>query len=64
MAGEEIRGKATEDIVRTAIAHVPEGRGTFTRVTTEENLLLGAYTRGKDRGCKTILTGFIPISRA
>ena len=50
MAGEEIRGKATEDIVRTAIAHVPEGRGTFTRVTTEENLLLGAYTRVKDSG--------------
>ena len=25
MAGEEIRGKATEDIVRTGIAHVPEG---------------------------------------
>ncbi|MEC8083158.1 MAG: ABC transporter ATP-binding protein [Pseudomonadota bacterium] len=50
MAGEEIRGKATEDIVRTGIAHVPEGRGTFTRVTTEENLLLGAYTRGKDSG--------------
>ncbi|MED5338278.1 MAG: ABC transporter ATP-binding protein [Pseudomonadota bacterium] len=50
MAGEEIRGKATEDIVRTGISHVPEGRGTFTRVTTEENLLLGAYTRGKDSG--------------
>ena len=50
MAGGEIRGKATEDIVRTGIAHVPEGRGTFTRVTTEENLLLGAYTRGKDSG--------------
>ena len=50
MTGEEIRGKATEDIVRTGIAHVPEGRGTFTRVTTEENLLLGAYTRGKDSG--------------
>ena len=50
MAGEEVRGKATESIVRTGIAHVPEGRGTFTRVTTEENLLLGAYTRGKDSG--------------
>ncbi|MEC7515481.1 MAG: ABC transporter ATP-binding protein [Pseudomonadota bacterium] len=50
MAGEEIRGKATEDIVRTGIALVPDGRGTFTRVTTEENLLLGAYTRGKDSG--------------
>ena len=50
MAGKEIRGNATEVIVRTGIAHVPEGRGTFTRVTTEENLLLGAYTRGKDSG--------------
>ena len=52
MAGEEIRGKATESIVRTGIAHVPEGRGTFTRVTTEENLQLGAYTRGSSSNVK------------
>jgi branched-chain amino acid transport system ATP-binding protein len=52
MAGEEIRGKATESIVRTGIAHVPEGRGTFTRVTTEENLQLGAYTRGTSSDVK------------
>jgi branched-chain amino acid transport system ATP-binding protein len=48
-AGERIDGKATEDIVRKAIAHVPDGRGTFTGLTTEENLRLGAYSR-KDRG--------------
>ena len=47
-AGERIDGKATEDIVRRGIAHVPDGRGTFVDLTTEENLLLGAYTR-KDR---------------
>jgi branched-chain amino acid transport system ATP-binding protein len=47
-AGERIDGKATEDIVRKGIAHVPDGRGTFVNLTTEENLLLGAYTR-KDR---------------
>lgn len=46
--GEPIRGKATEDIVRRAIAHVPEGRGTFTSLTVEENLKLGAYSR-KDK---------------
>jgi branched-chain amino acid transport system ATP-binding protein len=34
--------------VRKGIAHVPDGRGTFVNLTTEENLLLGAYTR-KDR---------------
>ena len=48
-AGERIDGKATETIVRKGIAHVPDGRGTFVNVTTEENLRLGAYTR-KDRG--------------
>jgi branched-chain amino acid transport system ATP-binding protein len=47
-AGERIDGKATEDIVRLGIAHVPDGRGTFTGLTVEENLRLGAYTR-RDR---------------
>jgi branched-chain amino acid transport system ATP-binding protein len=46
--GERIAGWATEDIVRLGIAHVPEGRGTFLRVTVEENLQLGAMTR-RDR---------------
>jgi branched-chain amino acid transport system ATP-binding protein len=40
-----IAGRATEDIVRLGIAHVPEGRGTFSRMTVEENLALGAMTR-------------------
>ena len=43
--GDDISGKATENIVRYGVAHVPEGRGTFVRVTTEENLRLGAYSR-------------------
>jgi branched-chain amino acid transport system ATP-binding protein len=47
-AGERIDGKATEDIVRLGVAHVPDGRGTFTDLTTEENLRLGAYAR-RDR---------------
>ena len=46
--GQRIDGRATEDIVRLGIAHVPDGRGTFVNLTTEENLRLGAYTR-KDR---------------
>ena len=44
-AGSRIDGKATEDIVRLGIAHVPDGRGTFVNLSTEENLRLGAYTR-------------------
>ena len=46
--GERIDTKATEDIVRLGIGHVPEGRGTFVHLSTEENLRLGAYVR-KDR---------------
>jgi branched-chain amino acid transport system ATP-binding protein len=43
--GDQISRRSTESIVRQGVAHVPEGRGTFVRVTTEENLKLGAYTR-------------------
>jgi branched-chain amino acid transport system ATP-binding protein len=43
--GKAIAGRATEDIVRLGIAHVPQGRGTFSRQTVEENLEIGAMTR-------------------
>ncbi len=46
--GKNILGKHTEDVARLGVAHIPEGRGTFTRQTVEENLLLGAITR-KDK---------------
>jgi branched-chain amino acid transport system ATP-binding protein len=48
-AGATIIGRATEDIVRLGVAHVPEGRGTFARVSVEENLALGAMTRKDHR---------------
>jgi branched-chain amino acid transport system ATP-binding protein len=44
--GQRINGRATEDLVRLGIGHVPEGRGTFVNLTVEENLRLGAYARG------------------
>ena len=44
--GQQVVGKATESVVRMGIAQVPEGRGTFTALSVEENLRLGAYTRG------------------
>jgi branched-chain amino acid transport system ATP-binding protein len=46
--GQRIEGRASEDIARLGIAHVPEGRGTFVDFTVEENLRLGAYVR-RDR---------------
>ena len=50
LAGRSIAGSSTEAIVRAGVAHVPEGRGTFTGMTVEENLRLGAITRPNDRG--------------
>jgi branched-chain amino acid transport system ATP-binding protein len=46
--GHSIAARATEDIARLGIAHVPEGRGTFSSMTVEENLQLGAMAR-RDR---------------
>jgi len=43
--GQPITGKATEQIVRLGVGHVPEGRGTFTSLTVDENLRVAAYTR-------------------
>jgi branched-chain amino acid transport system ATP-binding protein len=43
--GTSIARKSTEEIVRMRIAHVPEGRGTLTTFSVEENLRLGAITR-------------------
>jgi len=44
LAGEPLRG-GPESAARAGVAHVPEGRGTFTELTVVENLRLGAYTR-------------------
>jgi branched-chain amino acid transport system ATP-binding protein len=49
LSGQRIDGRASEDIVRLGVAHVPDGRGTFVSLTVEENLRLGAYTR-RDKG--------------
>jgi branched-chain amino acid transport system ATP-binding protein len=46
--GQSLAGRATEDIVRLGIAHVPQGRGTFVSQTVEENLEIGAMSR-RDR---------------
>ncbi|MGZ3676607.1 MAG: ABC transporter ATP-binding protein [Ktedonobacterales bacterium] len=46
--GASLLGRSTENIVRLGIAHVPQGRGTFTTLTVEENLRLGDHLR-RDR---------------
>jgi branched-chain amino acid transport system ATP-binding protein len=48
--GRQLVGKATESVVRLGIGHVPDGRGTFTALSVEDNLKLGAYTRRDKSG--------------
>ena len=40
-----LTGVAAHDIVARGIAHVPEGRRIFNRLTVRENLAMGAYLR-------------------
>ena len=42
----DITSLSAEKIVRLGIAQVPQGRGTFTELTVEDNLRAGAYVRG------------------
>ena len=44
-AGDRMNTVPAHKRLRRGIALVPEGRGIFTRLTVEENLRMGAYTR-------------------
>jgi branched-chain amino acid transport system ATP-binding protein len=43
--GKAIRGQGAWDLVKQGLVMVPEGRGTFTRMTIVENLQMGAFVR-------------------
>ncbi|MBH9552786.1 ABC transporter ATP-binding protein [Inhella gelatinilytica] len=43
--GRSIRGQGAWDLAKQGLVMVPEGRGTFTRMTIVENLQMGAYIR-------------------
>ena len=63
-AGKPLRG-GPEAVAKAGIAHVPEGRGTFTDLSVVENLRLGAYTR-RDRSVKADIermSGYFPWIR-
>ncbi|GGS34515.1 ABC transporter ATP-binding protein [Actinokineospora fastidiosa] len=46
--GQSIANQPAHAILGAGVAHCPEGRRLFARMTVEENLLLGAYTRTDD----------------
>jgi len=50
--GEDITSVPAHEIVRKGIAHSPEGRRIFPRMTVQENLELGAFIRRDPDGVK------------
>lgn len=46
--GEDITRKASDDVVKSGIIHVPEGRMIFSSMTVYENLLMGAFSKIND----------------
>ena len=51
--GKPLAGMSTENVVRLGIAHVPQGSGTFTNMTVEENLQLGAISRSDTKNIES-----------
>ena len=51
--GLDLRGTPAHKIVDQGIVQVPEGRGVFGRLTVQENLEMGAYTRSDQDGIAT-----------
>jgi len=43
--GKAIKGQGPWELVKQGLVMVPEGRGTFTRMTITENLQMGAFVR-------------------
>jgi branched-chain amino acid transport system ATP-binding protein len=65
--GRPIAGRATEEVVRLGVGHVPEGRGTFTNLTVDENLRVAGYTRRDKAAAKRdldMVLEYFPILKA
>ncbi|PXX63125.1 amino acid/amide ABC transporter ATP-binding protein 2 (HAAT family) [Nocardia tenerifensis] len=60
----DLTGRAPEAMARLGVAHVPEGRGTFTPLTVEENLRLGGYRHRRradvEAGLRRVF-GYFPV---
>ncbi len=47
--GEDITRSRPDQIVRMGVSLCPEGRKLFPRLSVRKNLMMGAYTRYRDR---------------
>ncbi len=51
--GNDITNVSADNIVKTGLIQVPEGRRVFANMSVKENLEMGAYTRKDKAGIKT-----------
>jgi branched-chain amino acid transport system ATP-binding protein len=63
MEGADLIALAPHKIVETGIAHVPEGRRLFPRLSVEDNLRMGATSRRHARNSPSGSTTSPPCSR-
>ena len=50
--GQSLVGAPSHQLIRKGLALVPEGRGVFSRLSVEENLLMGGYSRNDSAAIK------------
>lgn len=61
--GKALEKKAPYERVSAGLAYVPQGREIFPRLTVEENLLIGAASRGKPAGVPARIYELFPVLR-
>ncbi|AZG15095.1 urea ABC transporter ATP-binding subunit UrtE [Cupriavidus pauculus] len=61
--GKALEKKAPYERVSAGLAYVPQGREIFPRLTVEENLLIGAASRGKPDGVPDRIYQLFPVLR-
>jgi branched-chain amino acid transport system ATP-binding protein len=61
LAGDDITGWSPERRTRAGLAMVPEGRQVFPGLSVTDHLLLGAYSRRRDRGIRGDMDGIFDL---
>jgi branched-chain amino acid transport system ATP-binding protein len=59
--GQSLKGSQSFHLVEKKLAMVPEGRGVFTRMSIQENLMMGAYTRDDKAGIEADIAKWFDI---
>ena len=60
-SGERIDNLAAQEVAKKGIAYCLEGRRLFPQMTVLENLEMGAYLRGDEKGIKTDIEGVFKL---